>query len=91
MSEIPKRESCRGRNRWDLVFEGLFEQVVRQMGGPVEVETPQLGRVMFARPSESFAALNYLLMAKAQLSGVATTGVITIGHDRGLWSRRGCC
>src|SRR5262249_41921264 len=72
-------------------WDAMYRQLVTQLAGPVEVETPQLGRVMFPRPSEAFLALNYLRLAQAELNGVRTAGTVVIGHDRGLWSRRGCC
>jgi hypothetical protein len=69
----------------------LYQQVLTQMGGPVEIETPQLGRVAFPRPAELYQALNYLRMAQAAASGTAVTGVFVVGHDRGLWPCKGCC
>jgi hypothetical protein len=72
-------------------FGAAINSLLAQLGGPVEVETPQLGRVAYPRPSELYAALNYLRLAQAAASGTATTGVITIGHDRGLWPCKGCC
>jgi hypothetical protein len=73
-------------------FDTLYNNLLAQMGGPVEVDTPQLGRVAFPRPAELYQALNYLRMAQAASSGTAVTGVITIGHDRGLWPcKEGSC
>jgi hypothetical protein len=72
-------------------FDTLYNNLLAQMGGPVAVETPQLGRVEFPRPSEMYAALNYIRMAQNAASGNAPTGVIVIGHDRGLWPPEGCC
>jgi hypothetical protein len=65
-------------------YDALYNNLAAQLGGPTEIETPQLGRVGFPRPSEVYAAMNYLRMAQAAASGTATTGVIVIGHDRGL-------
>jgi hypothetical protein len=62
----------------------LYSQLLTAMGGPVEVETPQLGRVMFPRPTEIYAAMNYLRMEALRASGASTAGVIVIGYDRGL-------
>jgi hypothetical protein len=72
-------------------LDAIYNQVLGALGGPVSVETPQLGRVEYPRPSEMYAALNYLRMAQNAASGNAATGVITIGHDRGLWPCGGCC
>jgi hypothetical protein len=72
-------------------FDTLYNNVLALIGGPIEVDTPQLGRVAFPRPAELYAALNYLRMAQAAASGNAPTGVIVIQHDRGLWPCRGCC
>jgi hypothetical protein len=72
-------------------WTALYTRLVTQLAGPAEVETPALGRVAFSRPSEMYLALNYLRMAEAAASGTATTGVIVIGHDRGLWPPKGCC
>jgi hypothetical protein len=72
-------------------FDAMYNAVLGQMGGPVELETPQLGRVAFPRPSEMVVALNYLKMAQNAAAGNAPTGVIVIGHDRGLWPPEGCC
>jgi len=72
-------------------FSALIQQLITQLGGGVvETDTPQLGRVGFARPAELYAAMNYLSLAQAAANGVATAGVITIEHDRGLWPMRRC-
>jgi hypothetical protein len=71
-------------------FNALYDKVLNLMGGPVEVDTPQLGRVAFPRPAELYQALNYISIAAAQAAGTATAGVITIEHDRGLWPMRRC-
>jgi hypothetical protein len=65
-------------------WNAIYSKALAQMGGPVEIETPQLGRTQFPRPSELYAALNYLKLAAAEASGVATAGVFVVGHDRGL-------
>jgi hypothetical protein len=70
-------------------FDQLYQQVLTHLGGPVEVETPQLGRATFPRPNELYAALNYLRLAEAQAYGAPAAGVITIGYDRGLGPGRG--
>jgi hypothetical protein len=72
-------------------FAALYNALLAQLGGPVEVETPQLGRVTWPRPAELYQAMNYLRMAQAATSGTATTGVIVVGHDRGLWPPQGGC
>jgi hypothetical protein len=72
-------------------FDTLYGNLLAQMAGPIEIETPQLGRVAYPRPSEMYAALNYLRMAQNAANGIAATGVITIGHSRGLWPCKGCC
>jgi hypothetical protein len=71
-------------------LNALYQQVLAQMGGPIEVDTPQLGRVAFPRPAELYAALNYLRMAQNAANGIATTGVFVIQHDRGLWPCKEC-
>jgi hypothetical protein len=71
-------------------FSALYNGVLAQIGGPVEVETPQLGRVQFPRPAELYQALNYLRMAANAAAGTPTTGVFVIGYDRGLWPQGGC-
>jgi len=71
-------------------FDTLYNNLLAQMGGPVEVETPQLGRVAFPRPSEVYQALNYLRMAASGAAGTSTAGVITVGYDRGLSPKGGC-
>jgi hypothetical protein len=65
-------------------YNALLNNLLAQLGGPVSVDTPQLGRVEFPRPSETYAALNYLRMAQNAAAGNAPTGVFVIGHDRGL-------
>jgi hypothetical protein len=72
-------------------FDTLYGNLLAQLGGPVEIETPQLGRVQYPRPVELYQAMNYLRMAQNAANGIAATGVITIGHDRGLWPCKGCC
>jgi hypothetical protein len=72
-------------------FDTLYNNVLGLIGGPVEVDTPQLGRVAFPRPAELYQALNFLHLAQSAANGIATTGVIVIGHDRGLWPCKGCC
>jgi hypothetical protein len=71
-------------------FNALYNNVLALIGGPIEVDTPQLGRVAFPRPSELYAALNYLSIASQQAAGTPAAGVITIEHDRGLWPMRRC-
>jgi hypothetical protein len=70
-------------------YDALQDALLKQLGGPVEVETPQLGRVTFPRPAELYAAMNYLRMAQAQAAGLPTTGVFTVGYCRGLGPSRG--
>jgi hypothetical protein len=65
-------------------WNAIYSTALAQLGGPVSVETPQLGRVEFPRPSELYAALNFLKLAQAEASGVATAGVFVVGHRRGL-------
>jgi hypothetical protein len=65
-------------------LDALYQQALANLGGPVEVETPQLGRVTFPRPSELYAALNYIRMAQNAAAGIPATGVIVAGYDRGL-------
>jgi len=69
-------------------LDALYDRTLGLLGGPTEVETPQLGRVQFPRPNELWAALNYLKLAAA---GTAAVGVVVISHDRGLWPCKGCC
>jgi hypothetical protein len=71
-------------------FNALYNKVLNLIGGPVEVDTPQLGRCAFPRPAELYQALNYLSIAAAQAAGMATAGVITIEYDRGLWPIQRC-
>jgi len=72
-------------------FDTLSQQLLTQLGsGVIECETPQLGRVGFARPAELYQALNYLRIAQAAAAGSPPTGVIVIGFDRGLWPQGGC-
>ena len=71
-------------------FNALAANILASMGGPVSVETPQLGRVEFPRPSELYAAINYLKMAANAAAGNSTTGVFVVGYDRGLWPHGGC-
>lgn len=59
------------------------QDLLKQMG-PVAVETPQLGRVEFPRPSEMITAVNYLEMKEKEAAGTPAAGVITIGYNRGL-------
>lgn len=68
----------------------IYQQVLSSMGGPVEVETPQLGRVAYPRPSELYAALNYLTMLQNAAAGVPGAGVFVVGYNRGLGPTRGC-
>jgi hypothetical protein len=72
-------------------WTALYNSLAAQLAGPVEVETPQLGRVMFPRPSELYAALNYLRLAQAAMNGTATTGVFVVQYDSGLWPPKGGC
>ena len=71
-------------------FNALALNILTQMGGPTSVETPQLGRVEFPRPSEMYAAANYLRMAANAAAGIPSTGVFVVGYDRGLWPHGGC-
>lgn len=71
-------------------LDALYQQVLGTLGGPVEVETPQLGRVAYPRPSELYQALNFIKLAQNQAAGVSGAGVIVIGYNRGLGPTRGC-
>jgi hypothetical protein len=66
-------------------YNAMLNNLLTQMGGPIEVDTPQLGRVQFPRPSEVYAAMNYIRMAQASAAGTATAGVFVACYDRGLW------
>lgn len=71
-------------------LDAIYQQVLGALGGPVEVETPQLGRVTFPRPAELYAALNYIRMAQNAAAGVPAAGVFTVGYDRGLGPTEEC-
>jgi hypothetical protein len=65
--------------------EALASRLVGQLAnGTLSIETPQLGRVEYLRPTEVYAALNILRQEAARASGVQMAGVFTIGYDRGL-------
>jgi hypothetical protein len=70
-------------------YNAMYNNLLAQMGGPIEVSTPQLGVVQFPRPSEVYAAMNYIRLAQAAASGTATAGVFVIQYDRGLWPQGG--
>jgi hypothetical protein len=65
-------------------YNALYDKLLAQLGGPVEVETPGLGRCAFPRPAEVYSAMNYVRMAQAQAAGLATAGVFVVGYRRGL-------
>jgi hypothetical protein len=65
--------------------EALAAELMGQLAtGTLSVETPQLGRVEYLRPTEVYAALNILRQEAARAAGVQTAGVFVIGYDRGL-------
>jgi hypothetical protein len=66
-------------------YTAIANKILNLIGGPVEIDTPQLGRVGFPRPAELYQALNYIRMAQAQAAGTATAGVFVAQYDRGLW------
>jgi hypothetical protein len=66
-------------------YNAIANQILSLIGGPIEVDTPQLGRVTYPRPAELYQALNYVNMAAAQAAGTATAGVVVAVYDRGLW------
>jgi len=66
-------------------YSAIANKIMNLIGGPLEVDTPQLGRVVYPRPAELYQALNYINLAAAQAAGTAAAGVITIAYDRGLW------
>ena len=65
-------------------YSALIAQIVTQAAGPLEIETPNLGRVMFNRPQDALQAIYLLQMAQAQAAGASATGVFVAGYDRGL-------
>jgi hypothetical protein len=69
-------------------LDALYSAALGQVGRPVEIETPQLGRVSWPRPAELYTALNLLRMEQARAAGVAMTGVITIKYSDGLGPSR---
>ena len=71
---------------WDAITDALASQ----MGGPLEIENPQLGRVMYRPAKDLWAILGIARMMEAQASGVPTTGVFVVGYDRGLAPKGGC-
>ncbi len=72
-------------------FNAIAQNLLTQMGGPVSVETPMLGKVENPRPNEMYAAVNYLRMAANAAAGIPTVGVFTVGYCRGLGPSRGGC
>jgi hypothetical protein len=66
-------------------YTAIANKILNLIGGPIEVDTPQLGRVAYPRPAELYAALNYINMAAQQAAGTATAGVFVAVYDRGLW------
>jgi hypothetical protein len=71
-------------------YNALAQNILAAMGGPIQIETPQLGRVEFPRPAELYQALNYLRMAANAAAGIPTAGVFVVGYDRGLSPQGGC-
>jgi hypothetical protein len=89
MSQKSEIDPCAG-NPVQPDWCAMYQALLKQIGGPVMVETPQLGRVEFARPSELYQALQMLRMEAARAAGTATAGVFVVGYDRGLWPTKGC-
>jgi hypothetical protein len=72
-------------------FDSLYNQLMAAVGAPLEIETSQLGRVMNRSAKDVYQMLEILRMEQARAAGaVPVTGVIVIGHDRGLWPAGGC-
>ena len=70
----------------------IYQSVLAGIGGPQEIDTPQLGRVTFRSTKDMYDALMLLRMEQARAAGVQTAGVFVAGYDRGLGpTRGGCC
>ena len=65
-------------------YSALIAQIVSSIGPAQEIETPQLGRVMFHSPQDALQAVYLLQLMAAQSAGVPTTGVFVATYNRGL-------
>ncbi len=69
----------------------VYQKLIDQIGNPIAVDTPQLGRVEFQSSAGIANALNLLRLEAARAAGIPTTGVIVVTYNRGLGPSRGGC
>ena len=71
---------------WTAIYNTLMSGV----GPALEIETPQLGRVVQRSAKDLYQMLQILRQEQALAAAAPVTGVFVIGHDRGLWPQGGC-
>ena len=72
-------------------LDAIYAQLLAGIGGPLEVETPQLGRVTFRSTKDVYDAIMLLRMEQARAAGVQTAGVFVVTYNDGLGPSRGGC
>jgi hypothetical protein len=72
------------RKTTEVNFESLYAAALGQLGSPQEIETPQLGRVVFPSAQNVAATLALLRQEAAMAAGLSTAGVFVVGYRSGL-------
>ena len=71
-------------------FDALYNTLMSGVGPSLEIETPQLGRVVNRSAKDLYQMLQILRQEQALAAAAPVTGVFVVGHDRGLWPSGGC-
>ena len=72
-------------------LDAIYQKLLAGIGGPQEIDTPQLGRVTFRSTKDMYDALMLLRMEQARAAGIQTAGVFVVTYSDGLGPTRGGC
>ena len=71
-------------------WDAIYATIAGSIGGPAEIETPQLGRVTNRSARDLYQLLAIVRQEAARAAGTPSTGIIVAVYDRGLDPTGGC-